>query len=59
MATPGAGQYTLDIDAILKKLLDVRKCTPGTQVNLPQEEIIAVLSKARLRPPVFTPSLEL
>lgn len=40
-------EHVLDIDAVIGELLKVRKCRPGTMVNLPQEDIIALLSKAR------------
>jgi len=37
----------LEVDSIIEKLLSVRKEKPGTQVNLLQEDIVAILAKAR------------
>jgi len=37
----------LEVDAIISKLLSVRKAKPGTQVELAQDDIVAILAKAR------------
>mmetsp|Transcript_12022 Transcript_12022/g.22271 ORF Transcript_12022/g.22271 Transcript_12022/m.22271 type:complete len:338 (+) Transcript_12022:87-1100(+) len=37
----------LEVDAIISKLLAVRKSKPGTHVELPQDDIVAILAKAR------------
>lgn len=37
----------VDVDKILEKLLDVRGSKPGKQVNLSENEIKGLLSKAR------------
>lgn len=37
----------VDIDKILEKLLDVRGSKPGKQVNLSENEIKGIISKAR------------
>lgn len=37
----------IDIDQIIDKLLAVRGCKPGKQVNLTESEIKGILNKAR------------
>jgi hypothetical protein len=37
----------IDIDAIIDKLLDVKNCKAGKQVNLSEKEITAICNKSK------------
>ena len=37
----------IDIDKIIEKLLEVRGCKPGKQVNLTESEIKGIVTKSR------------
>lgn len=41
-----AAQSDFDVDSIIDKLLDVRGARPGKEVNLPEEQIKQLISKA-------------
>lgn len=41
-----AAQTDFDVDSIIDKLLDVRGARPGKEVNLPEEQIKQLISKA-------------
>jgi serine/threonine-protein phosphatase PP1 catalytic subunit len=37
----------VDVDVIIEKLLEVKNCKPGKQVNLTENEITGLCNKAR------------
>lgn len=39
--------FELDIDRIIDKLIEVRNCKPGKQVNLTEQEVRGLCIKAR------------